>query len=565
MKLIDQYFERTRPPVAELTRFFFKALFRPESVAGEDTFAAWLIQVLAILIAASWFFPVQLFRRYLYLHNLASPEPYQAAYSSDCLFTLVLMMLLISLITVIEWPALFPGRKDHLILAPLPITRKQLFAAKLAALLLFITLFVAAITLLSSLTIPSIASGRWEPRPLLPRIAALLAAALNGCAFAFFSLLALQGLLLLLLPVCWFETTSFGLQAMLLLVFLCAFPLLPDLPAHYLVTARPSWIVWLPPIWSWGLAEWLAGARDPLIRRLAVRAAAATVAAAVLAASAYLGSYLTYGRLLLESPHRRRTIPLRGFGPAQTRAISEFILQTLTRGRRQKLIFLLIFGAGIALVVESSVYLALHRQTMYGFSREFENTVIAFPLTLSFFAMVGLRRVFRVAADLPANWIFQITSAPATRRTKLDAVFNTFVLLGGLPILIACSPLEFWVLGPRALLVLIVQIVLALALSEYLLTGWRAIPFTFAQNPARRHFAISVVMHLAELSFYSLVSAAWIGSGLHDPAKLGEFSVIVLVAYRWLRRRRLRDWADAPIEFSEPATTTVEPLSLTAG
>ena len=519
--------------------------------------------MLAILIAASWFFPVQLFRRYLYLHNLASPEQYQAAYSSDCLFTLVLMMLLVSLITVIEWPALFPGRRDHLILAPLPITRKQLFAAKLAALLLFIALFVAAITLLSSIAIPAIASGRWEPRPLLLRIAALLVAALDGCAFAFFSLLALQGVLLLLLPVRWFESISFGFQAALLLLFLCAFPLLPDLPAHYLVTVRPYWMVWLPPIWSWGLAGWLEGARDPLIRLLAGRAAVATAAAAVLASSAYLGSYLTYGRLLLESPRRRRTFPLRGFGKTQTRAISEFILQTLTRGRQQKLIFLLIFGAGVALVVESSVYLALHQGTTYALSREVEDTAIGLPLTLSFFAMVGLRRVFRVAADLPANWIFQITSEPATRRRQLDAVFNTFVLLGGLPILIACSPLEFWILGPRALLALVIQMVLALALSEYLLTGWRAIPFTFAQNPARRHFAISVVTHLAELSIYSVVSAAWIGSGLHDPSKLVVFSLIVLVGYLGLRWRRLRDWAEAPIEFSEPATTTVEPLRLT--
>jgi hypothetical protein len=61
-----------------------------------------LIQVLAVLIAASWYFPVQLFRRYMELHGLPSPDPYRAAYSSDCLFALVLMMLLVSMVTVIE-------------------------------------------------------------------------------------------------------------------------------------------------------------------------------------------------------------------------------------------------------------------------------------------------------------------------------------------------------------------------------------------------------------------------------------------------------------------------------
>jgi len=565
MKLIDRYFERTRPPVAELTRFFFVGLFRPESAAGEDTFAAWLIQVLAVLIAASWFFPVQLFRRYMYLHGLEAPQPYRAAYSSDCLFTLVLMMLLVSAVTVIEWPALFPGRRDHLILTPLPITRWQLFGAKLAALLLFMALFVAAVTLLSSIAIPSIASGRWEPRPLALRMGALLAAAIGGCAFAFFSLLATQGLLMLLLPVRWFEATSFGLQMSLLLVFLCGFPLMPYLPAHYLATLRPPWIVWFPPSWFWGLGEWLAGARDPLIGALAWRAAAAGLVAVGLAASVYLGSYLTYGRLLLESPRRPRIFSLPGFGPPQSRAISEFVLQTLLRGRQQKLIFLLIFGAGVALVVESSVYLAMHRQTMHAFGREVEETVIALPLTLSFFAMIGLRRVFRVPADLPANWIFQLTSDPATRTQQLNAVFNTFVLLGALPILLASSPFEFWVLGPKALIVLLLQIVLAMTLSEYLLTGWRTIPFTFAQNPARSHFVLSLVTHLAELSLYSVISAAWIQTGLRDFAWLAEFSLILVFLFFWLRRRRLHDWAEAPIEFAEADAISVEPLRLLAG
>jgi len=284
-----------------------------------------------------------------------------------------------------------------------------------------------------------------------------------------------------------------------------------------------------------------------------------------LAASVYLGSYLTYGRLLLESARRPRIVSLPGFGGPQSRAVSEFVLRTLLRGRQQKLIFLLIFGAGVALVVESSVYLFMHRQTLHAFGREMQETAIGLPLTLSFFAMIGLRRVFRVPADLPANWIFQLTSDPKTRVLQLNAVFNTFVTVGALPILVASAPLEFWVLGPMAFVVLLLQIVLALALSEHLLTGWCAIPFTFAQNPARRPFVLSVVMHLGELSLYSVISAAWIQTGLHDFTWLAEFSLILVVAFLWLRRRRLRDWAESPIEFSETGATSVEPLRLLAG
>jgi hypothetical protein len=48
---------------------------------------------------------------------------------------------------------------------------------------------------------------------------------------------------------------------------------------------------------------------------------------------------------------------------------------------------------------------------------------------------------------------------------------------------------------------------------------------------------------LAELTLYSFLSAAWIGASLHDLGKLAEVSGIAMVAFFWLRHRRLRDWA----------------------
>src|SRR5439155_13457977 len=202
---------------------FFLGLLRPESMAGEDSFSTWLVQILAALIAASWFLPVQLFRRYLDLHALPQAPPFQLAYSSDCLSMLLFMTLLMGVVTVLEWPSLFPSRRDNLVLTPLPITRSQLFGAKLAALILFVTLFVAALTLLSSAALPTIASRRWEARPLGLRAAALLAAAIGSCYFVLLALLAVQGVLVAMLPVRWFEPVSFAVQVMLLIAILCGF------------------------------------------------------------------------------------------------------------------------------------------------------------------------------------------------------------------------------------------------------------------------------------------------------------------------------------------------------
>src|SRR5262249_23729449 len=154
-----------------------------ESVAGEDSFSTWLVQILGVLIAASWVLPGQLFRRYMDLHAVSGAAAYPLRYLSDFLSVVPFLSLFFGVGAALEWSSLFPSRRDNLVLTPLPVTRSQLFGAKLAALVLFVTLFVAALTLLSSVALPAIASGRWEPRPLGLRAASLLIAAIGSCYF----------------------------------------------------------------------------------------------------------------------------------------------------------------------------------------------------------------------------------------------------------------------------------------------------------------------------------------------------------------------------------------------
>lgn len=565
------YFEQTRSPFAELARHFFLSLFQPESMSGEDSFTTWLVQILAVLITASWFLPVQLFRRYADLHGLDTPEPYRLAYSSDCLSALVLMCLLVGVLTVLEWPALFPSRRDCLILTPLPLERTQLFAAKLAALLLFVTLFIAAITLCCSVSLPAIASGRWETRPLWLLMFTWFAASTAACYFVFLSLLAVQGLLMMLLPLRWFEPASFTVQMTLLVALLSGFPLFFYFPGSHLIASRSAVLEWLPPAWYWGLSEWMLGSRDPAMAALAAHAGLALMAALAISATTYLVSYLQYNRYALESTRRSRkpriawaALFARFFRLPQARGVAEFITCAIARGRQQQMVFLLIFGLGLALSFESSVYIFL-RLGHRGFERTsmtVERAILGFPLTLSFFAMVGLRRAFRVALDLPANWLFRFAESDASRRSQLDAVYRAFVLIGGVPMLLLGLPIEWLAFGPRALLALPLQLLLMLALAEHLLNGWRAIPFTCASDPARRHLIHSAILHFLELSIYSFAASAWIRTALYSPSSLLQFVLIAGIVLALLRYRRLRDWGQEPLEFIETVQAPVEPLQL---
>ena len=569
--MIRDYYDETRSPFAELGRHFFLSLFHPESTSGEDSFTTWLAQILAVLITASWLLPVQLFRRYSDLHGLDGPEPYRLAYASDCLSALVLMCLLVGVLTVLEWPALFPSRRDQLVLTPLPLQRTELFGAKLAALLVFVTLFIAAITLCCSVSLPAIASGRWEPRSVWLRMFAWFFASTCACYFVFLSLLAWQGLLMMLLPVRWFEPASFTVQMTLLVALLSGFPLFFYFPASHLIASRSPLLEWLPPAWYWGVSEWMLGSRDPAIGTLASHAGLAFAIALVTAATSYLVSYLQYNRYALEftrparKPHIRwSAILARFFHAPQAQGVAEFITCSIARGRQQQMVFLLIFGLGLALIFESSVYVGL-RLGQRGFERHsvtVQSAILALPLTLSFFAMVGLRRAFRVALDLPANWLFRFAESESSRRSQMDAVFRAFVLMGGMPMLLLGLPVEWLAFGVRGLWAFPLQFLLMLTLAEHLLTGWRSIPFTFASDPARRHLIHSAILHFAELSIYSFASSAWILAALYTTKALLWFVAVTGTILAILHYRRLRTWGREPLEFIEIIPPAVEPLQL---
>jgi hypothetical protein len=552
---------------AVLLRHFFADLLRTDAASDEDSYKAWLIQILALILAASWYIPANLHARYTELHRLGNTRLYFETYASDCLSALLLLALLTGLITVIEWRALFPSRCDHLVLTPLPLTRIQLFAAKLGALVLFVGIAAGSMSLITGVALPGIASGPLEPRPQYLRMAAFALAALGTCAFTFLGLLSIQGLFMAVLPVRWFERASFVVQVLLGVTLVCGFPLFPYFPARELIRGQSPWMDRIPPAWFWGAAERMIGGPSTWLDHLTRHAESGLAIALSLASLTYLVSYLQYSRHALESPARSRAklidIPAllaRIFPTQPSRATAEFVLKTLARAREQKMALLLIFGIGVALVIESSTYLALHPPRRAALLAR-EQASIGIPLTLSFFALLGLRRAFRMPEELPANWLFRFLEDPAARQSQLNTVTSCFLLIGGLPLLLLAAPLEITFFHERAIWVLLAQAAVMFTFSRYLLKEWRAIPFTVAQNPGRRHFIQSVVIHLTELIIYALMVPSWIYRGLSNPVWFAVLAALLGFINLYLHRIGKPD-AEAPLEFAEPVARAVEALRL---
>jgi len=564
------WLEQTHTPVLELTRHFFLGLFRSESFAGEDSFSPLFVQILGLLIAASWYIPVQVFGRYVRINALPDGYLYHLAYSMDTLWMLLVMSILMGLVGVFQWPSLVPSQRDHLVLSPLPLTRAQIFGGKICALFLFFAMCIAAITLLSSIAFPMVSYGRWETRPYLLRAAALLVGTNSCVVFMVLAAIALQGVMLAVLPVRWFRATSFSIQIAILLLILCAAPVLPYFPTRELIEGRSHWLALLPPAWFWGLNEEILGASNDFIGGLALRAKVALPASFLLASTTYLISYFRYTRQAMESPSQQRRPVLAPaewlsrVSPApQARAVSSFLINTLLRGRRQKLIFFLIAGVGLALIIENSMYLVLsdiyRPRELPGAVR---SAVLSLPLTLSFFTMVALRRVFRIPADLPANWVFRFLESRATRPAQLNAILATFLILGGLVPLAFSTPVECVVFGAKALVAIGLQAVFILTLGQYLMIDWRSIPFTFAESAPSRQLVHSLTLHLVELALYSFVGAAWIESAINKWIPLVALLVTVALILAFCTRRRTEEWGNEPFDFAETPAPLIESLRL---
>src|ERR1700730_15540820 len=90
---------------------------------------------------------------------------------------------------------------DYRTLGTLPLRAGQIFAAKLAALLLISTAAIVTLNLLPSVLFPAVSTSRWQFMPSIAgRILVHAAACTAACYFFFFGLVALQGVLLNLLP-----------------------------------------------------------------------------------------------------------------------------------------------------------------------------------------------------------------------------------------------------------------------------------------------------------------------------------------------------------------------------
>ena len=106
-------------------------------------------------------------------------------------------------------------------------------------------------------------------------------------------------------------------------------------------------------------------------------------------------------------------------------------------------------------------------------------------MTMVFLAVPAIRLALSVPLDLRANWIFRMAEDVDGRAEVADAERPHRARLAvALPIALI-APLQWWVMGPRRLAVLLVEAAIGWLLVEFLMADWHRVPFTCSYIPGK--------------------------------------------------------------------------------
>ncbi|HEY3455779.1 MAG TPA: ABC transporter permease [Bryobacteraceae bacterium] len=544
----------------ELLRHFLETFFDSEAIAVSGEWKKTAIGVLAALLSVGIVAFNMYCRRYAILNSPAhsSFAVYRSELQSDLLSFIGLAFALTAVLTLLHWQSLFPNRRDCLAFAGLPISAPDIFLTKSGALMLLFTGYVLSINLPWAVLFTYAMSGAWQENPsTLVLIAATFVAMAAACCFAFSILLALQGLLLNLLPARIFGPVSLWIQGVLFISMLGTVPLV----------GRQPHAEWWPGNWFFHLWE-------SIVLGDSKRAQAALLSIAipaVVAIGAYLTGYRRHQRILIEGSTQRgassKSDRFAKLGSRlleawirrpQEQAAFAFIWKTLVRSRGHRLLLLAWAGLAAGWVVYGILDMptpSLKNEGVYGM------IITASPLALAVLAVVALRHLFSLPVTHDAKWIFEIEEHAGASRW-LSAVDRFVICCGIAPVCLAGLPASIAVLGwQRALIVMALVFLTAALWFEMLFRKWRKLPFTCSYQARRRPFAVTLVCYGIASGLLALIATLFLYCSLEPAALLSVFTLLLWSVWR-MRRKRRAAWSNSRILYQDFEELEVNPLEL---
>jgi hypothetical protein len=567
-------------PWYQLTAHFFHGLFDFGilSHAGSDTFRRVLLGVMAVMVS----FGLLVTRMYLSKYGeLSEPftirapiqltrEPYRLAVLGDGALVIAFPMLIVGFVVVLVSNSLFPDETDCRVLLPLPVSRRVVFASKALAVTLFAGLFAIAAHVGMMPLVVLMGNNRWARQGLLEQLGAHAVASLGASLVTALAIMAAAGALSICVPRSRVEVASVVFRAAGLCGLVLSIPLASRLPTTGALIAGESPLFYaVPPLWFFGIEQVILGHPTPYFVGLAQIAAAVAVVSLVIAAGSYMFLYQRFERVIARpgsAPDNfSRQRPglfsyVRGRQPI-TSAIAPFIRATLARSPLHQGVFVTIAACGVGLVLNSVIGDSWTTAGLPG-GESLIATAIWAPFALLFALNVASRAALVLPIELRANWTFRLTENDATRPDELGAVVRTLVLMGIVAPLAILFPLEWAVLGPRAIQCTSIAGLSGLLLVELQMTEWRRIPFTCSYELSRQGVGQMMLVGLVTFVLLTSIGPRLVSYSIGRPVGWVAVMTVLGAAVLYLRRQRLWVSRQATLLFEDVLPNEIEPLKL---
>jgi hypothetical protein len=344
---------------------------------------------------------------------------------------------------------------------------------------------------------------------------------------------------------------------------------------HRLQSVSDSPVRWLPPMWYLSLYQSMQHRASPAMARLAPMAGIGVVVAFGLMALSYGLSYRRRFAGIMEGGRQPSNQPSLRFASAFLdwfsyresgfpRASYRFITQTLLRNEAQRFWISVSLALGWLLAFQSASSALFHAaRAADGLP---EAALLAAPLMTAYLLILGLRLAFELPAAISANWIFRSILNPQEHESRGVARRVMLAFLKPL-VLLPYFALFLWLRGfPLAAFQTAYVLALSVCLIEFLLSGYRKIPFTCPMPGFRENLPLRCL-----LLFLGFVAFASLGAELERWMLVQPMCFLLLpaamsAAWYW-NRMRVKDAREAGelevgLSFDSRLSPTVQQLKL---
>jgi hypothetical protein len=460
-----------------------------------------------------------------------------------CFFATTLTV--VGVLAVLSWDSALPDRRDLLVLGPLPVRIRTVFAAKLSALAGVLSFSVVALNFSSGLIWPFLFSVPGSGiLGALRSIVAYWTTSAAGAIFIFCCVLCLQGTAALVLPRQLFLRISSFLQVIAFTTLFAGYLLEPSLESIQALSnsSNQRLLDCLPSYWILGLFQQLNGTMRPAFVLLARRAWIALAIAFLSAVALLLLAWVLKLSRVIEQPDivpgHRETGKLLGFGTTASTALVQFSVRCLLRSRQHRLLYAFYLSVGLAIAFLYANVTEAHADAPAHFGSLPASYLVA-SLMILCFAVLGLRIIIDIPVALRANWIFQLTQIDATS-TYLNAARQVLLVLAVVPIWVAIATVMLcyspsWQTGVHLVALALVGAIL----TDVVILRLRKLPFACSYLPgkAKLHFLFwgGILVGLPLINQAGLLEFRFLATRAGSVEFLALLSSLALVI-RWHNR-----------------------------